>query len=260
MNTQLKHVISRLSQTNHLPIDIDKKILKLLQTSSNTDFNTAFGTLQNLISLGVTKTPLWSESLAKAELLYTQECTKGNWIMDVASDANSAFKASKITCYICCEDDHIAPNCPHKSNEHKKKSDDLSLRPSKTNGDTLQMNGEKKCWTRNVKGEVQKWCGKCKLGGDKLGCWTTNNRHHFTFEHSGGTEAPHHANLCKVGSDPTTQSSGSDSSASTGSPAASGAATTTGEKFFHSFFLCRYRARKTRMTRADATRVAAFCG
>jgi len=194
MNSQLKYVINRLSHTNHLPQDIDKKIIKLMQTSSNEDFNTAFRTLGNLVDLGYTKTPVWSESLGKAETLYTKELTKGNWNSDAVNDTNSAFKAGVI-CFNCGEPDHISPNCPHKSNEHKKTSDDLSLRPSSQQGDVLTLSGDKKCWTRGSKGDQQKWCGKCKLG-EKLGRWTTSGRRHFTHEHTGGPPAPH-ANLCK---------------------------------------------------------------
>ena len=217
MNSQLKHVISRLSQTDHLPVDIDKKILKLLQTSSNEDFNKTFHTLQNLVSLGIATIPNWSDLLAKAEIIYTRECTSGNWTMDVAHDANSAFKADTIICYNCGEPGHLAPNCPHKKNEHKKTSDDLTLRPSKQNGDTLQMNGDKKCWSRTIKGEVQKWCGKCKFG-DKLGRWTTNNRRHFTFEHSGGGPEAPHANICKATSDPDSASPASAQSSDSSPP------------------------------------------
>lgn len=114
MNAQLKYVINRLSHTNHLPTDIDKRVIKLMQTSSNEDFNTAFHTLGNLVDLGYTKTPLWSESLvAKAETLYMKEVNKGNWIFDVTNDANSAFfkaSSSGVMCYNCDEDSHISPN------------------------------------------------------------------------------------------------------------------------------------------------------
>ena len=169
-----------------------------MQTSSNEDFNTAFCTLGNLVDLGYTKTPLWSESLAQAETLYTKEVNKGNWISDVANDANSAFKASSsggVTCYNCDEDGHISPNCPRKSNEHKKLSDDLTLCPSSQHGDVLTLSGDKKCWTHGTKDEQQKWCGKCKIG-EKIGRWTNAGRRHFTHEHSGAPPAPH-ANLYK---------------------------------------------------------------
>ena len=72
------------------------------------------------------------------------------------------------------------------------------------------MNGDKKCWSHSIKGEVQKWCVKCKFG-DKLGRWTTNNRRHFTFEHSGGGPDAPHANICKVTSDSDSDSASSDS-------------------------------------------------
>ena len=227
MNSQLKYVINRLSHTNHLPQDIDKKIIKLMQTSSNEDFNAAFRTLGNLVDLGYSKTPVWSESLGKAEILYTKELTKGNWVSDIANDANSAFKAG-VTCFNCGEPGHIAPNCPHKSNEHKKSSDDLSLRPSSQHGDVMTMIGDKKCWTRSSKGEQQKWCGKCKLG-DKIGRWTTNGRRHFTHEHTGGAAAPH-ANLCKE-----TNASGSAIADATAPPAASDTATAPSQEKKTSF-------------------------
>ena len=79
------------------------------------------------------------------------------------------------TCYNCNEKGHIKPNCPKLKKEDAKDS---------SNNDTTQQPSLKKApkegesHERTVKGEVQKYCQKCKR-------WTKGEKAHLTEEHRG---------------------------------------------------------------------------
>ena len=198
LTTQLTYVINRLQQTK-LPDDLISDLLKILQTSSNQEFNSTFASVASLIRLRmIHPVPTWQTIFSRAKEIYLAEVSKERWNTGAKGSIDSIFNASKNgkPTFVCriCGGDHIGPNCPHCQNAIDTTNDTssnkrcpITRRPDKNKGDTLTLvqHEDKKvrCWTRkDQNGNTLKWCGSCKWN-DKQGRWTDGTRAHFSHEH-----------------------------------------------------------------------------
>ena len=199
LTTQLTYVINRLQQTK-LPEDLITTLLKVLQTSSNEEFNSTFKSVASLIRLKmIHPVPTWQTIFARAKEIYLIEVSGERWNTGAEGTIDSIFNASKPgkATFVCriCGGDHIGPNCPHCQNAMTTPADDsndgkrcqITRRPDKNQGDTVTVvqhdNKKVRCWTRkDQQGNILKWCGSCKWN-DKQGRWTNGTRAHFSHEH-----------------------------------------------------------------------------
>lgn len=207
---QLTYIIKRLEETS-LPSTLISDLFNLMQTSSNSTFNSMFKHWNGLIIMGMASPTSWLEILSKARIMYTSLVDQGDWNFSAEESGAGMFRADAggngwtPTCFECGEKGHIKPNCPKLQNgggqgggggKGTKNINPWFLRPSSRNGDTCKMVGHNKCWEKNINGVNAAWCGRCvsKTSG-KAGLWTGPPRRHFTFEctQSNGDSA----NLCQ---------------------------------------------------------------
>ena len=242
LTTQLTYVINRLQQTK-LPDDLVSDLLKILQTSSNKEFNSTFGSVASLIRLKMIQPlPTWQTIFACAKEIYLAKVSKERWNTRAEGSIDSIFNATKngkatFVCHIC-GGDHIGPNCTHCQNAIDTTPNDASKRcqitrrPDKNKGDTLTLvqHEDKKvrCWTRKDQhGNILKWCGSCKWN-NKQGCWIDGTHAHFSHEHRfswrGNNQPAANVGATETATTPTASgsSSGSDN-------AGSSSTATTGE-------------------------------
>ena len=211
---QLTYIIKRLEETS-LPSTLISDLFNLMQTSSNSTFNSMFRHWNGLIIMGMAPPTSWLEILSKARIMYTSLVDQGDWNFSAEESGAGMFRADTggngwtPTCFNCGEKGHIKPNCPKSQNgggqdggqgggggKGTKNINPWFLRPSSRNGDTCKMVGQNKCWEKNINGVNAAWCGRCvsKTSG-KAGLWTGPPRRHFTFEctQSNGDSA----NICQ---------------------------------------------------------------
>ena len=111
----VKGAVKHLQNVDHLPQDINTRVIKIFQTTSAPDFNDIFTYMSNALKLKQCAFTT-DEILNIAEENYTELVTSNRW--SGASKQHSTFYSPNVTCHGCGARGHVLKDCPNTSNKH----------------------------------------------------------------------------------------------------------------------------------------------